>query len=152
MYQFIKYVWNDVILGWVLAQCPYFDILDQVLGTRPNITPPAVLSTQEIGQIGASDDEGDVSNGDASGNMLNDDLVSQSEVFMYLRSQTIDSDLSALHPNPDINSCSSLTLRRMKGLALRGNCGKWFKSRFQVLVSKERRTKNRNQLLPCSLK
>jgi len=38
--------------GWVTRQCPYFHVLDEVLGTRPNVTPPCVVSTKAVGVIG----------------------------------------------------------------------------------------------------
>ncbi|CAL8129432.1 unnamed protein product [Orchesella dallaii] len=31
--------------GWILKACPYFEILDEVLGTKPNICPPAIVTT-----------------------------------------------------------------------------------------------------------
>lgn len=35
-------------VGWILKVCPYYEILDEVMGCRPNVTPPAVIFTSEF--------------------------------------------------------------------------------------------------------
>lgn len=45
--------WNKLInqlntSGWILKVCPYFDALDEVMGTRPNVRPPAIVSTSLV--------------------------------------------------------------------------------------------------------
>jgi len=40
--------YSTTFSGWILKTCPYFDVLDEVLGTRPNITPPAVIFTADL--------------------------------------------------------------------------------------------------------
>lgn len=38
----------QLLPGWVLKQCPYYDILDEVMGCRPNVSPPAIVSTSRV--------------------------------------------------------------------------------------------------------
>lgn len=35
-----------------MKQCPQYEILDQVMGTRPNVTPPFVSASSSFGHIG----------------------------------------------------------------------------------------------------
>lgn len=46
------FIFMNINTGWVMKQCPYFEILDDVMGTRPNITPPFIYTTENIGGIG----------------------------------------------------------------------------------------------------
>ncbi|XP_035715514.1 uncharacterized protein LOC118438837 [Folsomia candida] len=41
--------------GWILKKCPYFHILDEIMGSRPNIQPPHIEQSSAFGEIGGSE-------------------------------------------------------------------------------------------------
>jgi hypothetical protein len=54
-FNFLYFILLCVLTGWILKRCKYYEILDRVMGSRPNLNPPHTEESDAVGQVGNED-------------------------------------------------------------------------------------------------